>query len=54
MNLRTSAEVKAMVAELAQANHRSVAGTIEWLIRTEYAEHVHARGLRPRVQRRGK
>jgi hypothetical protein len=39
MNTRTSAEIKSMVAELAKAN-RTIGGTIEWLIRTEYAEHV--------------
>jgi hypothetical protein len=47
MNLRTTAEVKAMVVELAQATSRTIGGTIEWLVRTEYAEHV-------RRQRRGR
>ena len=36
-----------MVAELAQATSRTIGGTIEWLVRTEYAEHV-------RRQRRAK
>jgi hypothetical protein len=47
MNLRTSAEVKAMAVELAHATSRTIGGTIEWLVRTEYAEHM-------RRQRRAK
>lgn len=38
MNLRTSAEVKRMVASLAKADDLSIARTVERLIRAEFTK----------------